>query len=51
MPVDPQIRALLDRGTDVPATHKLPVAEARRQRCIDGPGGLLRDGALEAEAL
>ncbi len=31
MPVDPQIRALLDRGTGVPATHTLPVAEARRQ--------------------
>ena len=31
MPVDPQIRALLDRGTGVPATHTLQVAEARRQ--------------------
>ncbi|MDP1839896.1 MAG: alpha/beta hydrolase [Reyranella sp.] len=31
MPVDPQIRALLDRGTGVPATQTLPVAEARRQ--------------------
>jgi acetyl esterase len=31
MPVDPQIRALLDRGTGVPATHTLTVAEARRQ--------------------
>ena len=31
MPVDPQIRALLDRGTGVPATHTLVVAEARRQ--------------------
>lgn len=31
MPVDPQIQALLDRGTGVPATHTLPVAEARRQ--------------------
>ena len=31
MPVDPQIRAWLDRGTGVPATHTLPVAEARRQ--------------------
>lgn len=31
MPIDPQIRALLDRGTGVPATHTLPVAEARRQ--------------------
>jgi acetyl esterase len=30
MPVDPQIQALLDRGTGVPATHTLPVAEARR---------------------
>lgn len=31
MPVDPQIRALLDRGTGVPATHTLQVTEARRQ--------------------
>lgn len=31
MPIDPQIRALLDRGTGVPATHTLQVAEARRQ--------------------
>ncbi len=31
MPVDPQIQALLDRGTGVPATHTLSVAEARRQ--------------------
>lgn len=31
MPVDPQIQALLDRGTGVPATHTLPVAEARLQ--------------------
>jgi acetyl esterase len=30
MPVDPQIQALIDRGTGVPATHTLPVAEARR---------------------
>ena len=30
MPVDPQIQALLDQGTGVPATHTLPVAEARR---------------------
>ncbi len=30
MSVDPQIQALLDRGTGVPATHTLPVAEARR---------------------
>ena len=30
MPVDPQIQTLLDRGTGVPATHTLPVAEARR---------------------
>lgn len=29
MPLDPQIKALLDRGTGVPATHTLPVAEAR----------------------
>ena len=25
MPVDPQIQALLDKGTDVPATHTLPL--------------------------
>ena len=31
MPVDPQIRALLDRGTGVPETHTLPVEVARRQ--------------------
>lgn len=31
MAVDPQIQALLDRGAGVPATHTLPVAEARRQ--------------------
>jgi acetyl esterase len=31
MPVDPQIQALLDKGTGVAATHTLPVAEARRQ--------------------
>jgi acetyl esterase len=31
MPVDPQIQALLDRGTGVPATHTLAVPEARRQ--------------------
>src|SRR5260370_5745111 len=30
MPVDPQIQALLDRGTGVRATHTLPIAEARR---------------------
>ena len=30
MPVDPQIRALLDKGTGVPDTHTLPVADARR---------------------
>jgi acetyl esterase len=30
MPVDPQIQILLDRGSGVPATHTLPVAEARR---------------------
>ncbi len=30
MPVHPQIQALLDKGTGVPATHTLPVAEARR---------------------
>src|SRR3984885_12973818 len=31
MPVDPQIQVLLDKGTGVPATHTLPVAEARVQ--------------------
>jgi acetyl esterase len=30
MPVDPEIQMLLDRGSGVPATHTLPVAEARR---------------------
>src|ERR1700731_273204 len=31
MPVDPQIQALLDKGTGVPATHMLSVAQARAQ--------------------
>lgn len=31
MPVDPQIQALLDKGTGVPATHTLSVAQARAQ--------------------
>jgi acetyl esterase len=31
MPVDPQIQALLDKGTGVPATHTLTVATARAQ--------------------
>lgn len=31
MPLDPQIKALLDKGTGVPATQTLPVAEARAQ--------------------
>jgi acetyl esterase len=31
MPVDPQIQALLDKGTGVPATHTLPVEMARAQ--------------------
>src|SRR5258708_39147813 len=31
MPVDPQIQALLDRGTGVPATHTLAVPVARAQ--------------------
>jgi acetyl esterase len=31
MPVDAQIRALLDKGTGVPATHTLPVDVARAQ--------------------
>jgi acetyl esterase len=30
MPVDPQIQVLLDRGTGVPATNTLSVAEARK---------------------
>jgi hypothetical protein len=29
MPVGPQIQALLDKGTGVPATHTLPVDVAR----------------------
>jgi acetyl esterase len=31
MPVDPQIQALLDQGTGVPATHTLSVPDARAQ--------------------
>jgi acetyl esterase len=31
MPLDPQIQALLDKGTGVPATHTLSVADARVQ--------------------
>jgi acetyl esterase len=31
MPIDPQIQALLDKGTGVPATHTLTVADARLQ--------------------
>jgi acetyl esterase len=31
MPVDPQIQALLDQGTGVPATHTLPLDVARAQ--------------------
>lgn len=31
MPVNPQIQALLDKGTGVPATHALPVDAARAQ--------------------
>ena len=31
MPVDPQIQALLDKGTGVPQTHTLTVAAARAQ--------------------
>jgi hypothetical protein len=31
MPVDPQIQALLDMGTGVPATNTLSVADARAQ--------------------
>jgi acetyl esterase len=31
MPVDPQIQALLDKGSGVPATHTLPVDKARTQ--------------------
>ena len=30
MPVDPQIQSLIDKGAGVPATHTLPVDEARR---------------------
>ncbi len=32
MPVDPQIRALLDQGTGVPATHALPLDMAHSTR-------------------
>src|ERR1700749_4286342 len=55
MPVDPQIQALLDMGTGVPATNTLSVSEARvrimapaaavaavTERTIAGPGGDLR---------
>ena len=31
MPVDPQIQALLDKGTGVPETHTLTVEAARAQ--------------------
>ena len=31
MPLDPQIKALLDKGTGVPATHTLPIDVARAQ--------------------
>jgi acetyl esterase len=31
MPIDPQIQALLDKGTGVPATHTLPIDVARAQ--------------------
>jgi acetyl esterase len=31
MPIDPQIKQLLDKGTGVPATHTLPVDVARAQ--------------------
>jgi acetyl esterase len=31
MPIDPQIHALLDKGSGVPATHTLPVPVARAQ--------------------
>ena len=31
MPVDPQIQALLDKGSGVPATHTLPVAVERAE--------------------
>jgi len=34
MPVDPQIRALLDRGTGVPATHTLPVVKPRSNSAL-----------------
>jgi hypothetical protein len=54
MPVDPQIQALLDKGTGVPATHTLPIdvfdkcsfyplARARGSTCRRGYG-VLRTG-------
>jgi acetyl esterase len=42
MPVDPQIQALLDKGTGVPATHTLPVEEARR--LYNGRAAIMKPG-------
>jgi hypothetical protein len=54
MPVDPQIQAFLDKGAGVPATHTLPVAEARRQyngrTAITPPGPERADGREPAMA-
>jgi acetyl esterase len=43
MPLDPQIQALLDKRTGVPATHTLPVAVARAQ--YEGRIALMAPGA------
>jgi acetyl esterase len=47
MPVDPQIQALLDKGTGVPVTHLLSVADARAQYearvAIMAPAAPVRD--------
>ena len=42
MPVDPQIQALLDKGASVPATHTLPVEEARR--LYNGRAAIMKPG-------
>ncbi len=40
MPVDPQIQVLLDARAKLPATHTLPVAEARKQMAARAIPGL-----------
>ncbi|MCA8930007.1 MAG: alpha/beta hydrolase, partial [Alphaproteobacteria bacterium] len=47
MPVDPQIQAFLDKGAGVPATHTLPVAEARRQ--YNGRTAIMTPGPAMAQ--